>query len=80
MKITTEQSLSNFNFWGGAKENAKELTFSQLNEVECILEDLYPDEIDETNLNDIFWFDFDTIKEWLNLTRENELKSEAKNI
>ena len=67
MKITKEQSLSNFNFWSGAKENAKELTFSQLNEVECILEDLYPDGIDETHLNDIFWFDFDTIKEWLNL-------------
>ena len=67
MKITTDQSLSNFNFWSDAKENAEELTFSQLNEVECILEDLYPDGIDETHLNDIFRFDFDTIKEWLGI-------------
>lgn len=70
MKITTEQSLSNFQFWSGAKENAKELTTKQLNEVESILEDVYPDGIDETQLNDIFWFDFETIKEWLNITDE----------
>jgi len=72
MKITTEQSLSNFNFWSGAKENAKELTIEQLNQVEWILEDMYPDGIDETQLNDIFWFDFETIKEWLNITDEDE--------
>ena len=76
MKITTEQSLSNFNFWSGAKDNAKELTFSQLNEVESIIEDLYPDGIDETQLNDFFWFEFETIKEWLNITDEDEDEDE----
>lgn len=76
MKITTEQSLTNFNFWSGAKDNAKELTFSQLNEVESILEDLYPNGIDETQLNDIFWFDFETVKEWLNITDEDEDEDE----
>lgn len=76
MKITTEQSLSNFNFWSGAKYNAKELTFSQLNEVESIIEDLYPDGIDETQLNDFFWFEFETIKEWLNITDEDEDEDE----
>lgn len=72
MKITTEQSIANFNFWSGAKGNASELTLSQLNEVESILEELYPDGIDETQLNDIFWFDFETIKEWLCITDEDE--------
>ena len=76
MKITTEQSIANFNFWSGAKSNAAELTFSQLNEVESILEDIYPDGIDETQLNDIFWFDFETIKEWLNITDEDEDEDE----
>lgn len=72
MKITTEQSIANFSFWSGAKANADELTLSQLNEVENILEDLYPDGIGETQLNDIFWFDFETIKEWLGITDEDE--------
>ena len=76
MKITTEQSIANFNFWSGAKSNAAELTFSQLNEVESILEDLYPEGIDETQLNDIFWFDFETIKDWLNITDEDEDEDE----
>lgn len=76
MKITTEQSLTNFNFWSGAKDNAKELTFSQLNEVESILEDVYHDGISETQLNDIFWFEFETIKEWLNITDEDEDEDE----
>ena len=72
MKITTEQSIANFSFWSGAKANADELTLSQLNEVENILEDLYPEGIGETQLNDIFWFDFETIKEWLGITDEDE--------
>ena len=72
MKITSEKSLSSFEFWSGAKNNASELTYSQFEEVENILEDLYPDGINETQLNDLFWFDFDTVKEWLNIEEEEE--------
>ena len=72
MKIYSEKSLRNFEFWSGAKENANELTGAQLDEVETILEDLYPEGMDETQINDLFWFDFDTVKEWLNITDEEE--------
>lgn len=74
MKIYNEKSLRNFEFWSGAKENANELTSAQLDEVETILEDLYPEGMDETQINDLFWFDFDTIKEWLNITDEEDEK------
>lgn len=70
MKIYSEKSLRNFEFWSGAKENASELTSVQLDEVENILEDMYPDGMSETEINDFFWFDFDTIKEWLGITDE----------
>lgn len=70
MKIYSEKSLRNFEFWSGAKENASELTSAQLDEVENILEDMYPDGMSETEINDLFWFDFDTIKEWLGITDE----------
>ena len=72
MKVYSEVSLSNFNFWSGAKDNAAELTDAQLDTVECILEDIYPDGMSETSVNDLFWFDFETVKEWLGMTEEEE--------
>lgn len=77
MKVTTEQSLSNFNFWSGAKDNAAELTDSQLDTIESILEDIYPDGMDETSVNDLFWFEFDTVKEWLGITEEEGEEEEV---
>ena len=51
MKIFKEESLRYFDFWSGAKENAKELSGEQLDNLEFILEDAYPDGIDATTLN-----------------------------
>lgn len=65
MKIYSEVSLPNFQFWSGAKENANMLTYDQLEQVESALEDIYPDGANETDINDLFWFDFDTVLEWI---------------
>ena len=67
MKIVSETPLRRFRFWSQAKENAEELTPAQLDEVESQLEELYPNGIEETELNDFFWFEFDTIKDWLGI-------------
>lgn len=67
MKIYKEESLQNFEFWSGAKVNAEQLTAQQFDEVEAILEDIYPEGIDETTINNLFWFYFETIAEWLGL-------------
>ena len=72
MKIYTEQSLRDFQFWSGAKDFAETLTNSQLDTVETILEDLYPDGITETEVNDLFWFDQDAIRDWLDLPTEEQ--------
>ena len=64
MKVYKEMNLRDFEFWSGAKSNAETLTDEQLDMVESILEDAFPDGMDETQINDIFWFDFDTIREW----------------
>lgn len=76
MKIFTEQSIRNFEFWSGAKNNAAELTYDQMEQLESILEDMYPDGIDENVLNDILWFDFETVKEWLGIEEEEEEEEE----
>lgn len=75
MTIITEQSLRSFEFWSGAKDNADELTIEQFDELENKLEELYPDGMTETQLNDLMWFDFDTICEWLGYPDEEHLKA-----
>lgn len=71
MKTFNEISLCSFEFWSGAKSHANLLTLSELDNLEFILEDLYPEGISETTLNDIMWFDFDWVCECLGLVYEN---------
>ena len=70
MKITTEQSLSEFKFWSGAETFTELLTASELEQVESIIEDIYPNGLTDIQLNDLFWHDNDTICEWLELDIE----------
>lgn len=65
MKIYVENSLSNFDFWSGAKDTVKYLTDAELDTIEAILEDEYPDGMSETQINDLFWFEEDWIAEML---------------
>ncbi len=67
MKVYSELSLRDFEFWAGAKENAEKLTPEQLDEVEQFFDEIYSDGVDETTINDIFWFDFDQICVWLGI-------------
>jgi hypothetical protein len=76
MKIYTEQSLADFKFWSGAETTAQRIWEEQgsegFDQLEAILEDLYPDGIDETDLNDLLWFDADTVYEWLGIEDEED--------
>lgn len=65
MKIYTEKSLRDFDFWSGARDTVKYLTPGELDKIESILEECYPEGMDETAINDFFWFEEDTIAEWL---------------
>lgn len=76
MKIYSEQSLADFKFWSGAETTAQRIWEEQgsegFDQLEAILEDLYPDGIDETDLNDLLWFDADTVYEWLGIEDKEE--------
>lgn len=66
MKIISEDKrLRDFDFWSGAKDTVDYLTSDELDTIEDLLEDAYPDGMTETQLNDLFWFDIDVIAEWL---------------
>ena len=73
MKIYTEKSLSDFDFWSGAIETADKITEAdKWKELETILEIDYPDGIDETELNDLLWFEPEWIFEMLGIGEEEE--------
>ena len=76
LKISSEQCLRNFEFWGGAKDRVKYLSDEQLDTIENMLEELYPEGMSETEVNDLFWFDEDTIAKWLGYENFDEIMSD----
>ena len=68
MKITSEMSLKNFKAWSGAKDTLNKLIeLDKCDDLEFILEDLYPDGLTETQLNDMLWFEDEWIYETLGI-------------
>lgn len=78
MKYTVDETLREFQFWSGAKDTAEQLTEEQIDQIESVLEDCYPDGITDTQINDIFWFECDWIAEqlgfedWESLVKHNK--------
>ena len=57
MKVISEISLTSFEFWGGAKDRAKMLTYEEIEEIGNVLEYIY-EEIEVVRINNLFWFGF----------------------
>ena len=74
MKIYKDYYLRDFNFWSGAKDNVKYLTKDDFTVVELELEEMYPDGIEETDLNDLFRFDMDEVSKILGYDDFDDLK------
>ena len=73
MKIYSETSLENFEAWSGAVDTLDRVREAgKCNELESILEELYPDGMSETELNDLLWFEPETVFEWLGIEEEEE--------
>lgn len=62
MIIKQQMNIEDFDFWAGASINAAKCTLEQLRDIQDAIEQYYPDGIDETTLNDLFWHNFDTLK------------------
>lgn len=61
MIITEEISLRDFEPWQGAIPTYEALSVQELDQLERELEMQYPNGIDKTELNDLFWFEEDLI-------------------
>ena len=68
MLVSKELNLNSFEFWSGAKDH--NFTRSELTELEFHLEELYPDGMTETQVNDIFWFEEEFLCECLGVDFE----------
>ena len=74
MKIYREESLSNFEFWSGAISNAEEFTLEELDRIGEELEvlDCEGDGYDETQINDLMWFEPEYLASLIGLEWDSE--------
>ena len=79
MTITYELDLNSFEAWSGAKDTLDRIQREgKCEELENILEELYPDGMTETELNDLLWFDSESVYEWLGIRSEEQIEKEIK--
>ena len=72
MIVINETSLTAFRWWGGAELNARMLTESEMDMLDDMLIELYPNGMGETLINDVMWFEFDFVCDLLGLTYDAE--------
>ena len=77
MTITYELDLNRFEAWSGAVDTLERIQREgKCAELENVLEELYPDGMTETELNDLLWFDSESVYEWLGIRSEEQIKKE----
>lgn len=81
MLLTYELNLDNFEAWSGAKDTlARVQEHGQIEELEALLEELYPDGMTDTQLNDFLWFEPEYIYNYLGIKTEAELDEEIEEL
>ena len=77
MKITIETSIIDFEAWGGAVDTKKIIIKAGMTEYfDYMIEQLYPDGIDATELNDLLWFNPTWVLEQIGLDFDIDWSSE----
>lgn len=71
MKIISQTTLRNFKAWSGAEDTLKTILDSgQDEQFDSMIQELYPDGLTETELNDILWFEDEWIFEQLGINNQ----------
>lgn len=73
MKIWSDDSIRNFNFWSGGRDTVNDLTWEDFDILEPLIEEMFGGEVEDVDLNDFFWFERDTIASWLGYEDYEEL-------
>ena len=77
MTIKSDISLENFEAWSGGKSTLNRIiNEGKCSQLEFMLEEMYPDGMTDTELNDLLWHDSDTVFEWLDIRTYDQIKEE----
>ena len=77
-ELITPETINDFKPWNGAVPNWERIqNEGKLEEFKNLIAELYPDNIEDQTLNDLLWYDFDFIKEVLNIQDEEEVQEEG---
>ena len=81
MKIYREINIEDFEAWSGAENTLNKIIDEDKCEVfEMVLEELYPDGMDETDLNDLLRFDSDWCFEACGIRTREEIEEELEEV
>ena len=70
MRIVKEISVEDFEGWSGANDTIEVIEKAgKVDEFDNLIEELYPDGLSETSLNDLLRFDYEWIYETLDITK-----------
>ena len=77
MKIVSEISISDFKAWSGARDTLDRIiNEDKCDTLEAVLEELYPDGMTDTQLNDILWFEPEWCYEMCGIRTEEQIREE----
>lgn len=73
MRIYKEFEADTFEAWSGAVDTLDRiLNEDKGEELEQLLDEIFPDGAEETEVNDLLWFDSDYVFEMLGISSEDE--------
>ena len=76
MKYYVETSLENFEAWSGGRDTLEVLIEKGLcDTVEAFLEEVLGEDISDTAINDVLWFERDTIADWCGFSSWESLEN-----
>ena len=71
MRIFTETNLLNFDAWNGGIETKNTIIKNgKSEEFEALIDELYPEGLTDTQLNDLLWYESEWIFEQLGIEEE----------
>lgn len=76
-----EMSIHDFEPWSGAVNTYERLERNnKLNDLEWLLPELFDGDVEETELNDLLWFEPNTVYELVGLQTESEIRDDIEYI
>ena len=76
-----EMSIHDFEPWSGAVNTYERLERNnKLNDLEWLLPELFDGDVEETELNDLLWFEPNTVYELVGLQTESEIRNDIEYI